>query len=62
VGTDKCIESPTLSGLFDVTKDPGEANDLSRTQPEILAQVRARWSRWRDEMDAAEPRGPFRDY
>ena len=62
VGTYKWIESPTLSGLFDVTNDPGEANDLSRTQPEILAQVRARWSRWRDEMDAAEPRGPFRDY
>jgi arylsulfatase A-like enzyme len=49
-------------GLFDLSKDPGEENDLSARRPEVLAQVKARWAAWRREMDQTEPRGPFRDY
>lgn len=49
-------------GLFDLSSDLGEARDLSKDKPEALAMVRGRFEAWKREMDAAEPRGPFRDY
>jgi hypothetical protein len=30
--------------------------------PEKAAELQAAWQAWRKEMDATEPRGPFRDY
>lgn len=62
VGRYKWAETPTYSGLFDLEQDPAETTDLSTSKPDVLAQVRGRWEAWRREMDAAEPRGPFRDY
>ena len=62
VGRWKWVESEKGGGLFDLAADVGEARDLSKEQPEELARVKARFSTWRAEMDAAEPRGPFRDY
>ncbi|MBI4625582.1 MAG: sulfatase-like hydrolase/transferase [Verrucomicrobia bacterium] len=62
VGKYKWIESPTAKGLFDLTKDPGEKEDLSGQLPGVYADAKAHWESWRREMDAAEPRGPFRDY
>jgi len=62
VGTWKWVESKQGGGLFDLTTDIGEKTDLSGQKPEILAMVKQRWQNWRKEMDAAEPRGPFRDY
>jgi hypothetical protein len=62
VGRWKWVESSKGNGLFDLETDLGETKDLSRENPEILQQVRARFTAWREEMDAAEPRGPFRDY
>jgi arylsulfatase A-like enzyme len=50
------------TGLFDLTTDLGEKNDLSKEKPEVLAMVRAKFASWKKEMDASEPRGPFRDY
>ena len=32
------------------------------THPEKLAELKARFAAWEKAMDAAEPRGPFRDY
>jgi arylsulfatase A len=49
-------------GLFDLTADPGESRDLSAEKPGVLARLKAGWELWRREMDAAEPRGPFRDF
>ncbi len=49
-------------GLFDLRHDPGERQDLSQDRPEILQQVQARFANWQRQMEAAEPRGPFRDY
>ena len=49
-------------GLFDLETDPGERNDLSTERPEVLKMVQGRYANWRREMDAAEPRGPFRDF
>ena len=48
--------------LFDLSVDAGEQHDLVAEKPEVLNMVRARFARWRTEMDAAEPRGPFRNY
>lgn len=49
-------------GLFDLTADIGETNDLSSERPEILKMVKSRYANWLRQMEAAEPRGPFRDY
>jgi arylsulfatase A-like enzyme len=62
IGNWKWAESPKANGLFDLAADPGESRDLSREKPELLESIKARFAAWRNEMDATEPRGPFRDY
>ena len=62
VGNWKWVESEKGGGLFDLTLDPGETKDLSSEKPDVIATVKGRWEAWRKEMDASEPRGPFRDY
>ena len=49
-------------GLYNLEDDPGEKKDLSASEPEALAMVKARLGKWLETMDAAEPRGPFRDF
>lgn len=49
-------------GLFDLSTDIGEQNDLSKEKPEILNMVRGKWEAWRKEMDEVPPRGPFTNY
>jgi hypothetical protein len=62
VGNYKWVETERDGGLFDLARDLGEERDLSAKQPELLAQIKARFAAWKKEMDADEPRGPFRDY
>jgi arylsulfatase A-like enzyme len=62
VGNFKWVDSQAGSGLFDLSQDLGEKNDLSQSHPDVLSRVQRRWQAWRAQMDAAEPRGPFRDY
>ncbi len=62
VGNWKWVDSAAGSGLFDLASDTGERRDLSRQQPEKLAEMKEHFARWQAEMQAAEPRGPFRDY
>ena len=62
VGDHKWIEAEKGSGLFDLARDPGEKNDLSAERPELVKQIKARFAAWKAAMEAAEPRGPFRDY
>jgi arylsulfatase A-like enzyme len=62
IGTLKWIDSEKARGLFDLAVDPGEQHDLSAERPEVVAKFKERWSVWHREMEAAEPRGPFRDY
>ncbi len=62
VGHWKWVETPQGGGLYDLSKDIGESEDLSTAHPEKLKELQARFDRWRAEMDAAEPRGPFKDY
>lgn len=58
----KWARTGNASGLFDLTTDPGEKQDLSKSRPEVLARLQQRLEQWRGEMDASETRGPFRDY
>ena len=58
----KWVSSDRGSGLFDLSQDIGEQNDLSVARPDMLKQMQARFAVWKAEMDAAEPRGPFRDF
>lgn len=62
VGNWKWVESSRGNGLYDLSQDIGETTDLSDSHAEKLAQLKARFAEWRAEMDAAEPRGPFRDF
>ena len=62
IGQWKWVESGKGRGLFDLSADLVESRDLSLEKPDVLARVKARFEAWKKEMDAAEPRGPFRDY
>lgn len=58
----KWIESSKGGGLYDLRADPAEKHDRSSQHPEIVQQLRESFGTWKAEMDASEPRGPFRDY
>ncbi len=62
VGNWKWVESTRGGGLFDLERDIGESNDLSETRPDKLAEMKQHFANWQAEMDASEPRGPFRDF
>ncbi len=62
VGKWKWVQMGKRTGLYDLQADIAEKNDLSKMRPEILAMVKDRYTNWLQEMEAAEPRGPFRDY
>lgn len=49
-------------GLFNLEVDPGEMKDLSQAEPDVLKHVQDRYANWLTRMEAAEPRGPFRDF
>jgi arylsulfatase A-like enzyme len=48
--------------LFNLATDIGEQNDLSASRPEQLAKMKSAFSDWQRQMEAAEPRRPFRDF
>jgi arylsulfatase A-like enzyme len=62
VGNYKWVDSGAGKGLFDLSQDIGEKHDLSAERPEALERLEAGFAAWQKDMDAAEPRGPFRDY
>lgn len=62
VGNWKWVKSSRGSGLFDLSKDIGEQNDLSKERPDVLRMVKSRFTAWKKLMADAEPRGPFRDF
>ncbi len=50
-------------GLFDLSDDVGERDDLSLQHPEVLRRLKQRFGEWYQEtMFDAEPRGPFKDF
>jgi arylsulfatase A-like enzyme len=62
VGKWKWIDSAKAKGLYDLSTDLGETHDLSQTHRQELKMVQERFAAWTHDMQAAEPRGPFRDY
>jgi arylsulfatase A-like enzyme len=62
IGNYKWIESDKANGLFDLSADIGEKNDLTAAMPDLATDIRTRWANWWKEMERTEPRGPFRDY
>lgn len=62
VGDWKWVVMGEDSGLFNLKDDVAEKKDLSKERPEVFKRVKRRYRAWVREMDAAEPRGPFRDF
>ena len=62
VGKWKWVRMGDSGGLYDLSNDIEERKDLSKERPDILAMVKARYENWITEMEASEPRGPFRDF
>jgi arylsulfatase A-like enzyme len=58
----KWIRNESGSFLFDLANDLGEQNNLAEKLPQKAAQMQAHFEAWRKQMDAAEPREPFKDY
>jgi len=64
IGNWKWVDmSGRSGGLFDLSVDIGERNDLSEAKPEVLKMVKAKFAAWLQEtMVEAEPRGPFKNF
>ena len=62
VGDWKWVDVAGQQSLFDLSEDVSEQHNLAKQRPDMLKQMQAHFARWRSQMDAAEPRGPFRDY
>ncbi|MCA9082169.1 MAG: N-acetylgalactosamine-6-sulfatase, partial [Planctomycetaceae bacterium] len=62
VGNWKWIRLGDQEYLFDLSTDIGEQTNLAKSHPAQLTKLRAAFATWEATMQAAEPRGPFRDY
>ena len=58
----KWVDSKHGSGLYDLSRDIGEEKDLSDSKPDLLEMMKSKFEDWKQEMEEAEPRGPFRDF
>ena len=58
----KWVESSCGSGLFDLSTDLAERNDLSSRKPDVLAHIKSRFAAWAECMEETESHGPFRDF
>lgn len=62
VGDWKWIQTSKGESLFNLARDIGEKHDLSKEDPARTKQLSTAFTQWKQEMDSAEPRGPFRDF
>lgn len=62
VGNYKWLQAGRAEGLFNLSTDVAEAHDLTTEMPDLAATMAKKWAAWRLQMDAAAPRGPFRDF
>jgi len=62
VGNWKWVDVDGQTGLFNLSADPGEKRNLSKSRRDRVAELAAQFDAWRQEMASSEPRGPFRDY
>jgi len=45
--------------LFDLSSDIEEQHNLATERPDIVKEMKRKWSNWMKKMAASEPRGPF---
>jgi len=62
VGCWKWVNNAGEKFLFDLSQDIGEKQNLIESMPDKAAELEQHFRQWQQEMEAAEPRGPFRDY
>lgn len=62
LGNWKWVRNAGQSSLYDLSQDIGERIDLSQSNPKQAAELARRFDAWLEVMNAAEPRGPFKDY
>jgi arylsulfatase A len=62
IGDWKWIRNAEGEFLFNLAEDLAEKNNLAEQNPDRLHEMREHFARWQQQMDQAEPRGPFRDY
>jgi arylsulfatase A-like enzyme len=62
IGNWKLVDNIDEKGLYDLSKDISEENDLTDMLPEKFAEMKRKFSAWQDEMAKAEPHGPFKDF
>lgn len=62
VGQWKWVRNDGQAYLFNLADDVGEKNNLAGTMPEKAREMQAHFENWLKQMDAADPRGPFRDF
>ncbi len=60
VGSGEKVPGPFRFELFDMAVDPGEQNDLAVEKPEIVAQMKAVYDRWFDDVSATRGFDPPR--
>ncbi len=58
----KLVVSKRGGGLFDLSNDISEKNDLSSKHPRVLKMVKSEFEKWKKEMEDASPRGPFKNF
>ncbi|WP_437204940.1 arylsulfatase B [Planctomicrobium sp. SH664] len=62
IGHWKWIRTAGKEELYDLSADLAEKTNLASQQPERTGELRQKFETWVKDMEAAEPRGPFRDY
>lgn len=62
IGSWKWVRHGDQQFVFNLADDVGEKHNLAKSRPDKLAELTGRFRTWQAEMDAAEPRGPFKDY
>jgi len=62
VGNWKWVKTDKEDGLYDLSEDIAESNNLGDIKINEYNMVKKRYLNWIKEMAEAEPRGPFRDY
>jgi len=58
----KWVKEKDEEGLYDLSADIGETNNLRDKHPAKYRELCAAWDGWWEEMEASEPRGPYRNY
>ena len=58
----KWVRGKKHVGLFDLSRDPAEENDVSKDHPDVSLRIETAFKKWQQAMAEAEPRMPFKDF